>query len=83
MSDNYVPGDCYVICEFSGWKCRMSETVKLWNGRRVLRRFAGEEVNRHPQEFVRGRVDHQRVPDGRPEPADTFHDIGDVTRDSL
>lgn len=79
----YVPGDPYTICDFSGWKVRMSETVRTWNGLRVARRFVGEETQRHPQDLVRGRADRQIVEDARSEPADSFLDPGDVTEDDL
>lgn len=38
---------------------------------------------RHPQDFVRGRKDKQRVPIARPEKADVFVNPGDVTPESL
>lgn len=77
------PGDYRVICDFSGFKCWASETVKTHDGFRVMRRFAGEETQRHPQEFVRGRPDDQRVHWSRPEATDTFLAVGDVTADDL
>lgn len=77
------PGDFRVICDFSGFKCWASETVKTWNGLRVLRRFAGEETRRHPQESVRGRREDTSVPDPRPEGADVFLGVNDVTPESL
>lgn len=83
MSDEQRPGDWRVICDFSGMKCWASETVKTWDGHRVLKRFAGKETQRHPQELVRGRPDNQRVPWSRPEPADVFLSPGDVTQDDL
>lgn len=70
--DEQRPGDWRVICDYSGFKCWASETVLTWNGFRVLRRFAGEETRRHPQDLVRGRTDDQRVPWARPEPTDVF-----------
>jgi hypothetical protein len=77
------PGDYRVICDYSGFQCWASETVKTWQGFRVLRRFAGEETQRHPQELVRGKPDHQQVPWARPEPADVFLAVGDVTPGDL
>lgn len=76
-------GDYRVICDASGFKCWASETVKTWDGRRVLRRFVGEETQRHPQDFVRGVREDVSVPDPRPEAPDTFLSPGDVTPDSL
>ncbi len=76
-------GDFRVICDLSGFKCWASETVKTWNGLRVLRRFAGEETSRHPQEFVRAVRDDQTVKDARPEGADVFLAVGEVTAADL
>jgi hypothetical protein len=79
----FRPGDYRVICDHSGFTVWASDTVKLWNGMRVAKRFAGDEVQRHPQDFVRGRVDDQRVPDARPRPDDVFLSPGDVLASSL
>lgn len=77
------PGDWRVICDASGFLCWASETVKTWDNKRVLRRFAGEETQRHPQDLVRGKPDDQRVPWARPESADVFLSPGDVSQDDL
>lgn len=77
------PGDFRVICDYSGFKCWASETVKTWNGFRVLRRFAGEETSRHPQDLVRPVREDTRVPNARPEATDTFLGVNDVTAASL
>ncbi len=76
MSDTYIPGDHWVICDLSGFKVRSSDTVKQWNGLRVKREFYEP---RNPQDFVRGRRDVQTVPDPRPEVPDVFRTPGDVT----
>lgn len=73
-------GDWNVICDISGFKCKASETVRRWDGLRVLRRFSEE---RHPQDFVRGVKDNPSVPWARPEQADVFLSPGDVTPESL
>lgn len=54
-----------------------------WDNKRVLRRFVGSEVTRHPQDLVRGVRDDQTVKNPRSEPADTFLNPGDVTPASL
>lgn len=72
-------GDWRVICDASGFKCWASETALTWDGKRVLRRFLGEEGQRHPQDLVRGKPDDQRVAWTRPEATDTFLAVGDVT----
>ena len=61
--------DPWVICDRSGFKVRMSETVKEWTGLRVAQRFADK---RHPQDQVRAVPDRQGVPDARPEPPDAY-----------
>lgn len=83
MSGEQRPGDWRVICQMSGFKGWASDCVKTWDGFYVLKRFAGSEVNRHPQEFVRGRPDNQAVPWTSPEPADVFLSPGDVLPSDL
>jgi hypothetical protein len=78
------PGDYRVICDFSGLKCWASETAQTWNGLRVLRRFIGQETQRHPQEQpYRPRPGEGRIPWARPEGTDVFLDPGDVTAADL
>lgn len=79
MSD-YRPGDHYVICDECGFKVRASETRKRWDGVRVCTK---DWEPRHPQDFVRGRSDRQRVADPRPETADYFLTDNEVSRDDL
>ena len=67
----YIRGDFWRICDVCGFKCRSSETSKRWDGLIVCRE---DFETRHPQDFVRGRLDRQNVPDPRPEPADVFID---------
>lgn len=76
-------GDHRVICDASGFLAWASDCVKTWDGRYVLKRFAGSETQRHPQDLVRGVPDPQTVPWSRPEAADTFLSPGDVTQDDL
>ena len=57
------------VCERCGLVYRASETRKQWDGMIVC--FPDFE-ERHPQDFVTGRADHQDVPDPRPEPVDTI-----------
>lgn len=68
---SYVSGDHWKICDVCGFKYRASQTSKRWDGLMVCREDFEE---RHPQDFVRGRVDRQNVPNPRPEPADVFLD---------
>lgn len=74
------PGDFRVICDASGFKCWASDTAMQWDGKRVLKRFLEQ---RHPQDFLRAVPDDQTVKNARPERADVFLAVGDVTPDDL
>jgi hypothetical protein len=65
----YIPGDFWRICDACGFQYRSSQTRKRWDGAWVC---DADWEPRHPQDFVRGRKDRQRVPEPRPEPADVF-----------
>ena len=67
----YKKGDWNVICDYSGFKCKRSECKRTWDGFIVRADF---HEPRHPQDFVRGRVDKMSVPPGesRSEATDTF-----------
>lgn len=80
MSDTYIPGDFYVICQMSGFKIRRSEARKMWNGLIVHKRFWEP---RHPLDTIRSKRDKQTVADPRPEQADRFLAVNEVTADSL
>lgn len=67
----------------SGFQAWASECVKTWDGYFVLRRFVGEEERRHPQELVRARSERTVVPIPRPEQADDFLSVNEVTAASL
>lgn len=67
MRDHYVHGDYNVICDASGFKRKRSECRRQWNGLLVSNEFWEP---RHPQDFVRGKIDDQSVPDPRPESVD-------------
>lgn len=83
MSGEQRLGDWRFICDLSGFEGWASESALTWDGKRVLRRFLGEEAVRHPQDLVRGRVDKQSVPWSRPEATDTFLGVNDVTAEDL
>lgn len=72
----YIPGDFWRICERTGFKVRASHTSKEWTGS-IVRDVSWEP--RHPQDFVRGRPDDQRVVDPRPRPTDVFSGPVDTT----
>jgi hypothetical protein len=63
------PGDFLRVDDRSGFTHYASETRKEWNGAIVSRKSFEA---RHPQDFVRARVDKQRVPDPRSRPTDIF-----------
>lgn len=70
----YRAGDFWRICDRCGFQVRASQTAKEWTNLVVcLECF---DV-RHPQDFVRGRKDRQRVPDPRPEMTDNI--VGPLT----
>ena len=79
-SYGYVAGDHWVLCDECGFKVRSSQTKMRWDNLRVCLK---DWEPRHPQEFVRGRKDHQRVDNPRPEPADVFLEVNQVTEDNL
>lgn len=82
MSGNYYrAGDWRVICDDCGSKRFASDTAKKWNGMIVCRDTCFEI--RNPQDFVRGVADNQTVPFTRPEPADVFLEVNEVTADDL
>ena len=60
-------GHNLVICDYSGWKCWDDEVIETWDGHYVHKRFWEE---RHPQDFVRGKVDDESVNISRPESPD-------------
>ena len=70
-SDAARIGDHNVICDRCGSKVPASWTVKEWTGLRVCRVHKDVDA-RHPQEFVRGRRDVQKVPFARPPSTPTF-----------
>lgn len=61
-------GEHYIICERTGRKILASKAAEEWTGRFVS---LSDIDYRHPQEFVRGRIDRQSVPFVRT-PADVF-----------
>lgn len=68
----YIAGDYNVICDRCGFKKKRSECRKTWDGLLVCADTCWEP--RHPQDFVRGRKDRQRVPDPRPDTQTMFNE---------
>lgn len=79
--NGYRPGEWLLICDRCGSRRYSSEVAHEWTGLVVCRVGCWEP--RHPQDFVRGVADNQTVPFTRPEPADVFLSVGDVTADDL
>jgi hypothetical protein len=74
----YLKGDFWRICEECGFKMRASQTHKRWDGLIVC---DADFEERHPQDFVKGVIDRQTVPDPRPEPV--MASIGPLTTTML
>jgi len=76
----YKKGDYNVICDRSGYKVKATECRRTWDGL-FVRKIDWEP--RHPQDFVRGKKDNQRVPYARTENTDSFLSTNEVTSDDL
>lgn len=61
----YRAGEFLRICDRCGFRRYASDTRKEWTGLFVCADTCFEA--RHPQDFVRGTIDRQTVPDPRPE----------------
>lgn len=79
-SDRFPLGDYNVICDYSGFKVRASECRRTWDGYYVHKKYWEP---RHPQDFVRGRVDRQTVEIARPEQEDRFITSADISPEDL
>lgn len=81
QSDYYKPNDFNRICDRCGFKRKASETREEWNGLIVCADTCWEP--RHPQEFVRGKYDDQRVYRPRPDSDPVFVSPTDITADDF
>ena len=79
-ADFYRHGSHNWICERCGFKYKAEAKRKEWTGLIVCPPCWEP---RHPQDFVRGTKDKQSVTDPRPEQADYFLSVGEVTEDDL
>ena len=68
-SDKFVLGEWNVICDTCGFKYKSSQLRKTWEGWWVCEKCF---ESRHPQDFVRGKVDKQRVPWTAPDSAYSY-----------
>lgn len=64
MKSRYVPGTYNAICDQCGVKFKASDLRVRWDGAFVCSK---DWEPRHPQDYVRGRVDNQRVAIARPD----------------
>ncbi len=76
-ADQYVHGSWNVHCARCGFQYKAEQLEKEWAGHMVCK---GPSTNdcweqRHPQDFVRIKPDHGKVPYVRTEPADQFIEI--------
>lgn len=69
MSDHYARGDWNAICARCGRKAKASTFVRQWQGYWVCQEHWEP---RHPQDFVRGKVERPTPPWTQPPPPDTF-----------
>lgn len=65
----YVKGDYKTTCDVCGRRYLASQLRQRWDG---LMTCKDDYEERHPQDFVRARVDNLSVPWSRPEPSNTF-----------
>lgn len=80
-ADYYKRGDYNRICDRCGCKRKASETREEWNGLIVCEDGCFE--SRHPQDFVRGKYDDQRVYKPRPDTEPDYLGPTDITADDL
>jgi hypothetical protein len=66
---HYVPGEFYQVDDRTGFPQRSRRMRKEWTNAIVDK---NRWEARHPQDFVRGVVDDQTVPEPRPRQTDTF-----------
>lgn len=80
MSRDYSSGP-NAICDASGFKVKLRDLVKQWDGAMVAQRFV--DRCQHPQDFVKGVPDRSDLPFARPETPDVFIESGDVRPEDL
>ncbi len=81
----YVKGQWNAICDRCGFEYKSGQIKREWTGLRVCTGGGTNDCfeHRHPQDFVKGKRDRQAPPWVRPEPAEVFLDVGDVTEDDF
>ena len=73
MSKNYyISGEWNLICDVCGKKIKAHKAKHRWDGLVVCEK---DYEARHPQDFVKARVDKITVPFLRPRPVDVFVNV--------
>ena len=72
IKNYYVSGSWNVTCDVCSKKIKASEAKKRWDGFIVC---PDDYEERHPQDFVKARIDKITVPFTRPIPAYIFTDV--------
>jgi hypothetical protein len=68
----YKKGSWNIICDVCGKKLKAYQTFRRWDGFIVCKE---DYETRHPQDFVKARIDKQSVPFSRPESTDQFTNV--------
>lgn len=68
----YKSGDWWITCDVCSRQILASESKERWDGFRVCK---DDWEPRHPQDFIKTKLDKITVPFSRPEPEDTFQVI--------
>ena len=68
----FEPGQWNGVCQSCGFKFKSSQLRKRWDGLIVCEK---DFEHRHPQDFVRARVDKITVPWTSPPPEDIYTDV--------
>lgn len=68
-ADRWIHGSYNAICDRCGFKYKHYDLRKEWTGLQVCKKCFEPQ---QPQDFVRGRLDRQRVPWARPDDGNTF-----------
>jgi hypothetical protein len=85
-ADQYLKGEWNAICDYCGEKRKSNDLRLTWDNALVCADTCWEP--RQPQDFVRGKIDRQRVPPhlSRPDDQDNFTETtlnGAVAKDAL
>lgn len=72
-SGTFILGQWNAICDRCGIRWKSGDIRREWTGLRVCRRCF---EHRHPQDFVKGKVDRQAPEWARPEPPEIDVSVG-------